>query len=148
MWDPEFSEGAFIYGSSKAVCRITEIIHENKPEDLGDLLTPTARIKLKEIMKTKLTKLQKNIIKINPEDIKILVPMTIALTNDKNEKHVKVGMRVLALKWIQPDVGNFKLVLVALQTEFYRDYYNGAVPEWIISSFDVLDCVVLSQVTP
>lgn len=146
MWDSDFTEGAFIYGSSKAVCRITEIIHENKPEDLEELLTPTAKIKLKEVMKNRLTKLQKNVIKINPEDIKILVPMKIEMKNDKIGKNVKIGMRVLALKWIRPDVGNYKLVLVALQTDFFRDYSKGALPEWTISAFDVLDCVVLSQV--
>lgn len=146
IWDPEFTEGAFIYGTSKAVCRITEIIHRNTPEDLDHLLTPSAKVKLKELMKNKLTKLQKNIIKINPEDIKILVPMTIGMKNDKNEKNVKIGMRVLALKWIQPEKGNLKLVLVALQTEFFRDYTKGALPDWTISTFDVLDCVILSQV--
>lgn len=145
MWDPDFTEGAFIYGTSKAVCRITEIIHENTPEDLEELLTPSARIKLKELIKNKLTKLQKSIIKINPEDIKILVPITIGMKNNKGDKNVKIGMRVLGLKWIQPDTGSFKLVLVALQTEFFRDYSQGAPPEWIISSFEVLDCVVLSQ---
>lgn len=146
VWDPEFTEGAFIYGTSKAVCKITEIISANTPEDLDDILTSPARLKVKDLMKTKLTKLQKSIIKISPEDIKILVPMNIAMKNVKGEKNVKIAMRILALKWIRPETGNFKLVLVALQTEFFRDYTVGAPPEWIICSFDVLDCVVLSQV--
>lgn len=145
VWDPEFSEGAFIYGTSKAVCRITEIIQDNTLEELDELLTPPARTTLKNTMKTKLTKAQKSIIKIMPEDIKILVPMKIAMKNDRNEKNVKISMRVLALKWIRPDAGNFKLVLVALQTEFFRDYTKGASPDWMISAFDILDCVVLSQ---
>lgn len=145
LWDPEFTEGAFIYGSSKAVCRITEIIHEDRAEELDQLVTPIARLKVKELMKTKLTKLQKSVIKIKPEDIKILVPMNIQMKNDKTEKNVKIGMRVLALKWIRSDTGNFRLVLVALQTDFFRDYMKS-VPDWTISGFEVLDCVILSQV--
>lgn len=145
IWDPDFTEGAFIYGSSKAVCKITEIIHENRAEELDELVTPTARLKVKELMKNKLTKLQKSVIKINPEDIKILVPMNIEMKNDKIEKNVKIGMRVLALKWIRSETGNFKLVLVALQSDFFRDYTKSA-PDWTISGFEVLDCVILSQV--
>lgn len=146
IWDPEFTEGAFIYGTSKAVCRVTEIIHENTLKDLDELLTQPARAKLKELVRNKLTKRQRSIIKINPEDIKILVPMVVGITNNNNEKNVKIGMRILALKWIRSDTGDFKLVLVALQTEFFRDYTKGSAPEWTINAFDVLDCVVLSQV--
>ncbi|CAH1164212.1 unnamed protein product [Phaedon cochleariae] len=125
-WDPEFTEGAFIYGTSKAVCRITEIIHEDKPEDLEGLLTPTTKIKLKEQMKAILTKSQKAIIKLKPEDIKILVPMNVCLKNEGLQKSCKIGMRVLALKWFQQKNGALRLVLVALQTEFLKDYKDGS----------------------
>ncbi|KAJ8925492.1 hypothetical protein NQ315_009330 [Exocentrus adspersus] len=145
VWDPEFTEGSFIYGTSRAICRITEIIHENKPEELKGLLTTSAYIKLKDDIATKLSKAQKLIINIRPEDIKILVPMAVTLNRDGEQKHARIGMRILALKWIQQSNGALRLVLVALQTEFLRDYSRGALPDWIISSFDVLECTVLAR---
>nr|CAI5824485.1 unnamed protein product [Callosobruchus analis] len=144
-WDPEFTEGAFIYGSTKAVCRITEIISENKPEELDDLLTTAARVKLKHDMRTRLTKVQRAIIRLKPEDIKILVPMTVSLSSDARQKDCKVSMRILALKWIQQPNGVLRLVLVALQTEFLRNYNPGASQDWTISAFDILECAILSQ---
>ncbi|XP_056632821.1 uncharacterized protein LOC130442587 [Diorhabda sublineata] len=145
--DPEFTEGAFIFGTSKAVCRITEIIHEDRPEELDELLTPSARLKLKQDMKTKLTKLQKTIIKLKPEDIKILVPINVNLRHEGPNKICRVGMRVLALKWMKPNNGPMRLVLVAIQTEFSREYKQETVTDWNISAFDVLECVVLSTST-
>nr|CAH7719957.1 unnamed protein product [Callosobruchus chinensis] len=144
-WDPEFTEGAFIYGSTKAVCRITEIISENKPEELDDLLTTAARVKLKQDMRTRLTKAQRAIIRLKPEDIKILVPLTVSMSTDERQKDCKVSMRILALKWIQQSNGALRLVLVALQTEFLRNYDQGASHDWTISAFDILECAILSQ---
>ncbi|KAJ8970375.1 hypothetical protein NQ314_001287 [Rhamnusium bicolor] len=144
-WDPDFTEGAFIYGTSKAVCRITEIIHDNKPEQLQGLLTTSAKIKLTDDMTTKLTKTQRKIIRIKPEDIKILVPMTVCLNTDGAQKNCRVGMRVLALKWIQQSNGASRLVLVALQTEFLKDYTTGTNSDWTVSAFDILECAILTQ---
>ncbi|CAH1107607.1 unnamed protein product [Psylliodes chrysocephalus] len=144
-WDPEFTEGAFIYGTSKAVCRITEIIHNNQPEELEDLMTLSARQKLKEVMKTRLTKTQKAIIKLKPEDIKILVPITVSFKSNKaSQRDCTIAMRVLALKWIKAKTGPMRLVLVAVQTEFQREYKAKENSDWTISSFDILECVVLS----
>ncbi|KAJ8946696.1 hypothetical protein NQ318_006953 [Aromia moschata] len=136
-WDPEFSEGVFIYGTTKAVCRITEIIHQNKPGELEGLLTTSAKIKLTDDMTNKLTKTQKKIIKIKPEDIKILVPTTVHLTTDGDKKNCRVGMRILALKWIQQSNGALRLVLI-----YYTD---GQQSDWTISAFDVLECAILTQ---
>ncbi|CAH1966856.1 unnamed protein product [Acanthoscelides obtectus] len=144
-WDPDFTEGAFIYGSTKAVCRITEIIADDKPEQLDELLTTAARIKLELDMRTRLTKGQRAIIRLKPEDIKILVPMTVSMSSDERQKDCKVLMRVLALKWIQQPNGALRLVLVALQTEFLRNYNEGASQDWTISAFDIMECAVLSQ---
>lgn len=143
-WDPEFSEGAFIYGTTRAVCRITEIIHEDKPEKLDGLLTDSAKIKLEDDIASRLTKMQKQIIKLRPDDIKILVPIAVNLKTEGFTKLCDVSLRSLALKWYE-DRGNLKLVLVALQTEFMRDYTHGTNSEWIISVFDILECAMLSE---
>ncbi|KAL3288294.1 hypothetical protein HHI36_002742 [Cryptolaemus montrouzieri] len=145
-WDPTFSEGAFIYGSTHAVCRITEIINNNRMEELEGLLTAKAKIKLVEDISTKLTRTQREIIRISPRDIKILVPMSVNLKNDGLEKHCKISMRVLALKWHPQRTGFHRLVLVALQSEFMKDYLNGIDQDWNISGFDVMECTVLTEV--
>uniref|UniRef100_A0A6P7FVA0 Uncharacterized protein LOC114331470 n=1 Tax=Diabrotica virgifera virgifera TaxID=50390 RepID=A0A6P7FVA0_DIAVI len=143
-WDPEFTEGAFIYGASKAVCTVTAIIHEDRQEELDDLLTIPARLKLKHDMKTKLTRLQKSVIKINPEDIKLFIPLNIKFQTQGLDKNCRIGMQLLALKWHKTESGPTKLILVTVKTEFLRNYRKETVPEWIINDFDILECVVLS----
>lgn len=145
-WDPEFSEGAFIYGTTRAVCRITQIIHQDNPEELEGLLTESAKNKLTYDMANKITSLQKQIIQIRTEDIKILVPTNVSLKTEKARKTCEVSLRSLALKWLE-DGGHLKLVLVTLQTDFIRDYTTGASPDWIINIYDVLECALLSEST-
>lgn len=142
-WDPDFSEGAFIYGTTTAICKITEIISKNKPDELNGLLTVTAKEKLVEDAK-RLTQLQKMIIRIKPEDIKILVPLSVNLIADGIERKCSVDLRILALKWYEI-TGSLRLVLVALQSEFFREYSQRAPSEWTISKFDILECVMLSE---
>lgn len=143
-WDSEFSEGAFIYGTTRAICKISDIIHKNQPEELTGLLTDTAKNKLVTDMNTKLTRMQKKIIKMKPEDIKILVPTQVKLNRKGALKTCEISLRSLALKWFE-DRGNAKLAIVALQTEFTRDYSEGIEPEWIISIYDILECALLSE---
>lgn len=142
-WDPEFSEGAFIYGSTHAICKITEIIHHNKVDELHGLVTMPVRLKLADDI-ARLSRMQRRIIKLRPHDIKILVPLSVTLRSDGIEKKCSINLRILALKWFELP-GALRLVLVALQTEFFRDYTPGAVPEWTISTFDILECAMLSE---
>lgn len=142
-WDPDFSEGAFIYGTSTAICRITEIISNNNVEELDGLLTTNAKEKLIEDAK-RLTQFQRTIIRIRPDDIKILVPLSVNLIADGLERKCSVDLRILALKWYEI-TGSLRLVLVALQSEFFREYSNRSPPEWTISRFDILECVMLSE---
>lgn len=142
-WDPDFSEGAFIYGTTTAICRITEIISKNKANDLDNLLTGSAKAKLIEDAK-RLNQIQRRIIRIQPDDIKILVPLSVNLISDGIEKKCSVDLRVLALKWYEI-TGSLRLVLVALQSEFFREYSQKSPPEWTISKFDILECVILNE---
>lgn len=142
-WDPEFSEGAFIYGSTTAICRITELISENKYDELKDLVTTSVYAKLLDDIR-RLTPLQRKIIKLKPEDIKILVPQSVAMKTNGIERRCSVNLRVLALKWHET-TGMLRLVLVALQSEFDRDYTEGADPEWTITNFDILECAMLNE---
>lgn len=146
-WDPEFSEGAFIYGSTQAVCRITEIIRTGNLEELHNLMTVSARIKLMDDVSHRLTQSQKELILLRPEDIKILVPIKVVFTKEGLEKICRVVLRVLALKWHEQRSENYKLVLVALQTEFSRNYGQDASSEWIISGFSILECSMLTEAT-
>lgn len=143
-WDPEFSEGSFIYGSTRAICLITDIIHRDKPEELEGLLSPLARARLITRMNM-LTPLQRKIIKLHPVDIKIVVPIAVRfLAHEKDRKSCAVVMRSLALKWLD-DGRSLKLVLVALQTEFSRNYSEGVAPDWILTLFEILECAQLSD---
>ncbi|CAG9762170.1 unnamed protein product [Ceutorhynchus assimilis] len=144
-WDPDFSEGAFIYGTTRAVCKITDIINRGQPEELENLLTFSAKVKLVDYMKRRLSKVQKEIITLKPEDIKILVPLNVALVEAGNKKNCRISMRVLGLKWHEHNGNVLKLVLVALQTEFLRDYTQRN-SEWTISAFDILECGMLAQI--
>lgn len=145
LWDPDFSEGAFIYGSTRAICKITEIIHMNEQEALDDLVTMSVKIKLVDDMNTNLTKLQKSIIQLQPNDIKMLIPNKVKMKRDGLKKICSVGMRVVALKWHMEKMGPLNLALIALQTEFTRDYSDGIEPNWTISIFDILECTLLAE---
>ncbi|KAJ3649025.1 hypothetical protein Zmor_020787 [Zophobas morio] len=145
IWDPEFSEGAFIYGSTRAVCRITEIISNGNTEELEGLMTDSAKIKLQDDINYRLTPTQRKLIVLRPEDIKILVPISVSFNKEGVGKTCKVNLRVLALKWHEVGNENYKLVLVALQTEFLRDYAKTAPREWNISGFSILECAMLSE---
>lgn len=63
------------------------------------MLTFSAKIKLIDCMTTRLTKAQKEIIALQPDDIKILVPLNIALIKEGQKKNCRVAMRILGLKW-------------------------------------------------
>ncbi|RZB49886.1 hypothetical protein BDFB_009748 [Asbolus verrucosus] len=147
IWDPEFSEGAFIYGSTQAVCRITEIINSGNIEELEGLMTVSAKIKLQDDINYRLSQAQKKLIVLKPKDIKILVPINVTFDKEGPGKICRVGLRVLALKWHEMTKENYKLVLVALQTEFSRDYGEDAAPDWIISGFSILECAMLTEAT-
>lgn len=90
-WDPEFSEGAFIYGSTRAICRITEAIgNEDKNNDLKHLVTPGLWKKLHRDIHANLSEIQKRIIVLQPEDIKLLIPIEV-LAFTRLLTHRKVG---------------------------------------------------------
>lgn len=108
-------------------------------------MTVSAKIKLKEDIQYRITKQQKEIVQIKPEDVKILVPLSVVLEQTGQKKSCKIKLRTLALKWQEVSLGNYKLVLIALQTEFLRDYSNSAKPEWTISEFHILECVLLAE---
>jgi len=147
-WDPEFSEGAFIYGSTRAICRITEIINEDRPDQLKGLLTTMAEEKLKLDMEIKLSPLQKEVIKIDQDDIKLLVPMKVQLVNNKSDqKYCAVLLKSLSMKWYE-DKNTVKLALIVIETEFRRNYQEEAPAEWIISLFNVVQCMLVGGATP
>ncbi|CAH0550315.1 unnamed protein product [Brassicogethes aeneus] len=144
MWDQEFSEGAFIFGSTMAVCRITEIVQSNEYMELDGLLTSSAKLKLIADLHTRFTQQQKSIMGLKPQDIKILVPVSVKLLRHGGEKKCRVNLRILALKWYKQLNGVVNLVLVALQTEFQKDYKEPC-SDWTISNFDILDCTMLKE---
>ncbi|XP_049817376.1 uncharacterized protein LOC126264277 [Aethina tumida] len=145
MWDKDFTEGAFIYGTSKAVCRITEIIHCNNPKELDGLVTDNAKLKMYTIIHTKLTPKQRDIIQLKTSDIKVLIPLSVKLISSNGEKKCNIKLRVLALKWYKQVNGIMSLVLVGVESEFLRDY-NDEYPNWLISDFHVLDCTMINEV--
>lgn len=142
-WDPDFSEGAFIYGSTTAICRITELIHENKLNELKDLIASSVYLKLLDDI-NRLTPVQKKIIRLKPQDIKILIPQAVVMKTNGIEKRCSINLRTLALKW-HGTTGTLRLVLVALQSEFERDYTEGADAEWTITNYDILECAMLNE---
>lgn len=145
FWDPDFSEGAFIYGTTRAICKITDIIHNDNPEALQDLVTMSIQINLIDEMSSRLTSLQKHIIKLEPPDIKMLILNNVKMKRDGLQRTCCIGMRVLALKWHTQTSGILNLALITLQTEFTRDYSVGVAPNWTISGFDILDCTLLAE---
>lgn len=139
-WDPEFSEGAFIYGSTQAICRITDIISQNDADDtLKKLVTPTLRRRLLLEMTVHLTDLQRQIIALKPTDIKLLIPLEVKLRNIHERKICLIALRALAVKWHRIQKVN-RLAIIALQTEFIRDYTENYNSEWTVSAFDILEC--------
>lgn len=141
-WDPDFSEGAFIFGTTQALCRITEIINANRLQDLKNLVKPSVERKLKEDVEVKLTSMQKEMIQLRPEDIKLLVPLQVKFETGDGRRICNVLLKSLSLKWHESPK-NLKLVLIILEAAFERDYSN--VPnEWIISDFDIQQCSIVA----
>lgn len=139
-WDPEFSEGAFIYGSTQAICRITEVISQNDADDtLKKLVTPTLRRRLLLEMTVHLSDLQRQIIYLKPDDIKLLIPLEVKLRNIHERKICLIALRALAVKWHAIQKAN-RLAIIALQSEFIRDYTDVYNSEWTVCAFDILEC--------
>lgn len=144
MWDPDFTEGAFIYGTTHAICKITDIISRNKPEELKNLVEVRVERKLVHEMRVILSEQQKKAIRLTPDDIKLLVPLKVIFDTKDNQKRCNILLKILAMKWCQ--IGSsFKLVLIVLETEFKRDYSRGLNSEWIISLFNILQCSFLND---
>lgn len=144
VWDPEFSEGGFIYGSTHAICRVTEAISANKPQEFKDLVSQDVAKKLTNDMKRVLTENQRKAIKLTPDDIKLLVPMRVHFDNDMYKKMCRILLKTLAMKWV--DVGSsLKLALVVIEAEFLRDYSFGTNSEWCINTFNILQCSILNN---
>lgn len=147
MWDPEFSEGAFIYGTTHAICKITDIISRNKPDELKNFVDYRVEKKLSHEMRVILSDQQKQAMKLSPEDIKLLVPMKVIFDTNKNQKRCRILLKTLAMKWCK--IGSsLKLVLIVLETEFKRDYTKTFSSEWIISLFNILQCSLISDSPP
>lgn len=147
-WDPEFSEGAFIYGSTRAICRITEAISTaDKHDELKELVTPALRKKLHDEIQMKLSELQRKIIVLTPNDIKLLIPIEVRLSRmDKNQRLCSVALRSLSVKWQELN-GGLRLAIIAIQTEFIRDYTEGLKDsQWTVRVFDILECGVVGEV--
>ncbi|XP_071054154.1 uncharacterized protein [Onthophagus taurus] len=144
MWDPEFTEGGFIYGTTHAICKITDIISRNKPDELDSLVENHVKEKLKQYMRIGLSEHQKRAIRLQPDDIKLLVPMKVAFDTKQYQKRCNVLLKTLAMKWFT--VGNsLKLVLIVIETEFSRDYTKGTDSEWNISTFNILQCTLVNN---
>lgn len=144
-WDPEFSEGAFIYGSTQAICRITDIISSNDEDDtLKKLVTPSLRRRLMLEMAIHLTELQRKIIRLEPDDIKLLIPLEVRLRNVQERRICFIALRALAVKWHEIQKIN-RLAIIALQTEFIRDYTEPVNSEWTVNTFDILECGIAGE---
>lgn len=144
MWDPDFSEGGFIYGSTHAICKITDIISRNKPDELKNIVDLRVERKLAHEMRVILSEQQKKAMRLTPEDIKLLVPLKVIFDTNKNQKRCSILLKTLAMKWCQ--IGSsLKLVLIVLETEFKRDYSKGLNSEWIVSLFNILQCSLIND---
>lgn len=146
-WDPEFSEGPFIYGTTHAICKITEIINEGKYNELNPLVNDRTAVKITDNAINRLTPLQKDMIKLNPEDIKLLVPLYVKFDTENGTKTCSILLKSLSLKWFEY-AKNLKLVLIVLETEFQRDYSKPQSSDWTISNFEVAQCAVLTNAPP
>lgn len=151
-YDPYFSEGAFIYGTQIALCRITEIISDRQIDDLDELVTSNVKQYIVDyLMKRKMTPLQIDMIRTRPEDIKLMVPLNVKFENydeeesKKNNRETlcKILLKCLAMKWYKYN-DNLKLVLVVIESEFQRKYAYGKEYDWIVGGFDLKQCSMLT----
>lgn len=139
-WDPDFSEGAFIYGSTQAICRISRIVADDDPEDeLKKLVTPRLKRRLLLDIRIHLSDLQKQLLSLSPSDIKLLIPLEVRMRTVQERKICLIALRALAVKWQEIQKAN-RLAIVALQTEFVRDYTDANNSEWTVSVYDILEC--------
>lgn len=153
-FDPDFTEGAFIYGSQIALCRITEIINERQFDDLDNLVTSNVKAYVKNLIDTKkLTSLQIDMIRLRPDDIKLMVPLKVKFerTGDNypasqtsNQILCKIMLKSLSMKWYKYN-DNLKLILIVIESEFQRKFDSfGKEHDWIIGQFEVKQCSMLT----
>ncbi|XP_052738614.1 m-AAA protease-interacting protein 1, mitochondrial [Bicyclus anynana] len=136
VWDPEFKEKEFKFGSKQAIARVTEAISGGQFHELNGLLTKAARLSLLRDIERNWSDKQRELLALNRNDIQISSPRKVYFIKIADKKFCDVDMAFLALKWTP--INNVDVLLFTeIFARFHREYTPHCIPEWTIAYFKV-----------
>ncbi|CAH2107419.1 unnamed protein product [Euphydryas editha] len=90
IWDPEFQEREFKFGTRQAISRVTQLISGGHYNELNGLLTKAARVSLVRELDRNWTEKQRSLIALKRDDIQISSPRKVYF--------IKIGGTLFALR--------------------------------------------------
>ncbi|XP_045446560.1 m-AAA protease-interacting protein 1, mitochondrial-like [Melitaea cinxia] len=144
VWDPEFQEREFKFGTRQAISRVTQLISGGNFNELNGLLTKAARVSLVRELDRNWTEKQRSLIALKRDDIQISSPRKVYFIKIGDKKFCDVDMAFLALKWAT--INSIEMLLFAeIFARFHREYTPHSIPEWTIAFFKVTRFEVLRR---
>ncbi|KAJ0179946.1 hypothetical protein K1T71_004537 [Dendrolimus kikuchii] len=142
IWDSDFEEKEFKYGTRQAISRVTHLISSGQLSELNGLLTKAARLSLIKELDRNWSEKQRNLLALKHEDIQISSPRKVYFIKIAEKKFCDVDMAFLALKWA-PINSIDALIFAEVFARFHREYTPHCIPEWTIAYFKVTRFEVL-----
>ncbi|XP_050342320.1 m-AAA protease-interacting protein 1, mitochondrial-like isoform X2 [Nymphalis io] len=144
VWDPEFQENEFKFGTRQAISRVTQVISEGQYGELNGLLTKAARSSLVRELDRNWSEKQRSLIALKSDDIQISSPRKVYFIKIGDKRFCDVDMAFLALKWAP--INSIEALLFAeIFARFHREYTPHCIPEWTIAYFKVTRFEILRR---
>ncbi|CAH0727763.1 unnamed protein product, partial [Brenthis ino] len=144
VWDPDFQEKEFKFGTKQAISRVTQVISHGQYSELNGLLTKAARLSLLRELDRNWGIKQRALLALKHEDIQISSPRKVYFIRIGDKKFCDVDMAFLALKWT-PINSIESLLFTEIFARFHREYTPHCIPEWTIAYFKVTRFEVLRR---
>ncbi|XP_047527308.1 m-AAA protease-interacting protein 1, mitochondrial-like [Vanessa atalanta] len=144
VWDPEFQEKEFKFGTRQAISRVTQVISQGQYGDLNGLLTKAARSSLVRELDRNWSEKQRSLIALKRDDIQISSPRKVYFIKIGDKRFCDIDMAFLALKWAP--INSIEALLFAeIFARFHREYTPHSIPEWTIAYFKVTRFEILRR---
>lgn len=134
-YDKDFNVEEFKRGSKQALSTITNIVRDERLDDLEGLLTPLASAKLRRDMLVWNDEILRNI-GVKLSDIKLAIPTRVNIRTIQllNTRLCDIDMWYMAMKWKNLD----DLIITDFVARFSRDItHNHYNSDWTISFFEL-----------
>jgi len=133
-WDKEFNEEDFKRGTRQAISSVTNIVSAEHFDDLNNLLTPFALMKLRRDVLVHWNDDMIRNVNVGLSDIKLAVPTRVHFPQIPLHPQVcDIDMWYMAMKWRDYDI----LLIMDFVARFNRNFTNNHNSEWTISFFEL-----------